>query len=90
MITSVFGNKCMTNTQNYMYLGCTPCRVRNFTYSKKGLLSSCGKIITGQTGDVVWIEPLLQCTIKCRGYLGGGKLMTPVFVNFIHGGLIVV
>ncbi|PEV71940.1 hypothetical protein CN434_02140 [Bacillus thuringiensis] len=24
VIISVFGNKCMNNTQNYMYLGCTP------------------------------------------------------------------
>lgn len=28
MITSEFRNKCMADTQNYMYLGCTPEKIK--------------------------------------------------------------
>jgi DNA ligase-1 len=40
-------------------------------------------IIISETRDSVWIQPLLRCRIKHRGYLRSGNAMTPVFVGFI-------
>ncbi|OME78692.1 hypothetical protein BK120_23420 [Paenibacillus sp. FSL A5-0031] len=40
-------------------------------------------IITKESKDIVWIQPLIKCKVKHRGLLRSGNLMTPIFVDFI-------
>lgn len=40
-------------------------------------------IFVNSTRDSVWIQPLLRCRVKHRGYLRSGNAMTPIFVEFI-------
>lgn len=53
------------------------------TTQKKSFYKVASKIITGETKGSIWIQPLIRCTIKHRGYLKSGNIMTPVFVDFI-------
>jgi DNA ligase-1 len=42
------------------------------------------KLFVKESKGSIWIEPVIRCRIKHRGYLRGGSAMTPVFQNFIN------
>jgi DNA ligase-1 len=39
---------------------------------------------TGENENSVWIQPVIKCRVKHRGFLRSGNMMTPVFVEFLE------